>query len=168
MAAWLQHPGILEFSDEDIGRVYEWIKSSHKNDFIALMDCLRESGWQTVPIPGSAKYDSRDHEFGEAMGVESFPIHTVLYNSDTQEIPLDNLEVGEVLLCALTPKKGAAGIAHQVAILRKSETEFTYYDPAFMQATTTREKCREILLGSADAVKKELFLMSKITHSDHR
>ena len=162
VAAWLQHPGKVEFSDEEIGRVYRQMKSSHSNDFIALMDCVRKNGWETQAIPGSNVYNSRQTEFGEPGQTEPFPIHAALY-SEISDIPLETLGTNDVLLCMLAPKEGMPGIAHQVAVQRTSESEFTYYDPAFMQGSATGPQCKDFLLKSADIKAREPFLLVKIT-----
>lgn len=162
MAAWLQHPGTPEFSDEEIESAHRQIKASHSHDYVALVDYLRATGWDTVPVPDSFEVDSLEESFGEPGQAKSFPIHGAWYDA-AQGIPLESLGINDVLLCSLTPKEGSVGLAHIVAIQRASETEFTYYDPALVQATTTGEKCKEMLLKSADITGKELCFFSRIT-----
>ena len=75
--------------------------------------------------------------------------------------PIESLKINEALICIMIPEEG---LSHMCVLLKKSESEFTIYDPSFSLPIKTKNTklCIEKLSELAEVQRKRFLLFSKV------
>lgn len=150
---WLNKPEDFPIFDSSVLKdAYEKIYEQSSNRYYGMVNHLDLTGWQC-----DANYIANPDFVKEDLPLAESP-------------PIDSLNINDALFCITTPKKneegkeGKEGIAHVCVVLKRSESEFTIYEPnaSLPIKTENTKSCIEELVKLAELQRQEFFLFTKV------
>ncbi|MCY4473778.1 MAG: hypothetical protein OXC07_13315 [Kistimonas sp.] len=150
-SAWLQHPGSLDFSDQDILREHQRsLRVPHA--LVALAEAALQTDWQLYALPGGEEINSEHFLEGSALPSDGTDFNIRFKYRDIDQslcLPLLQPEQAMIILLSTHPDPDCSS-GYAMAVYRAPDGRYFLFDSTQEQVET------RTVSGCTDAIRHTL------------